>query len=80
MTKSINYVLNDIFIDDGELDILAQDIACSNLTPEEAKEQGLWGKRALSEWVEMNKNDLGNSYINTFQRYYDLKGKNQFKG
>ena len=80
MTKSLNYVLNDIFIDDGELDILCQDLACSKLTTEEAKEQNLWGKRALSEWVENNKDELGNNYINTFQRYYDIKGKKNYKG
>ena len=73
LTRPINSLLNFSAMDDGALDILCQDLACSKITTEEAKELHLWGKRSLSEWVKMNKKEIGKKYVSSFERYFDLE-------
>jgi len=79
LSKPIDWIVNDIIVDEGELTLLTDNIACSALSQQKAKEQGLWGKRALSEWIELVKDDLGKEYLNHFDRYYDMKGRKEFK-
>jgi len=75
LTRPINWMLNDIYVEEGDLNILLGDYACSSLTEEEAKEKGVWGKHKLSEWMVDNAEELGREYINTFERYYDVEKK-----
>jgi len=71
LTSPINYLLDDTFVDAEDLSILVSDIACSELNPLEGS--SVWGKRLFSEWLKENKDELGRSYINSYQRYYDVK-------
>lgn len=72
-TKPINILLNDFFVEEGDLKILEQDLACSELDENEGK--NYWGKRSFTEWLEENKSRIGKEYINSFQRYYGTSGK-----
>ena len=76
MTRPLNWWLDDVYVDEGDLQILGQNIACSPLDESPADpcswgDQASWGKRRLSDWVRENGHELGNEYINSFSRYYD---------
>jgi len=73
LTKPINYALNDLYVEEGDLKILENDVACSELRGSEGAEY--WGKRSFTDWLEENKHEIGSEYINSFQRYYDVEGK-----
>ena len=62
-TKPLNWMHNDILIDRTDIDLLTHGITCSHKEP--------LGKICYSDWVHENKNELGNTYINTIQRYYN---------
>merc|ERR1712110_789488 len=50
MTKPINYFLNDLYVEEGDLKILEEDVACSALDKVEG--MNFWGKRSFTEWLE----------------------------
>ena len=76
MTRPLNWWLDDVYVDEGDLQILGQNIACSPLdeSPSNSGSWGdhaSWGKLRLSDWVRENGHELGKEYINSFSRYYD---------
>lgn len=72
LTRPVNYLLDDIFIDKGDLEIATQDLACSDGDPSE------WGQRSFRKWAMKNGTSLGLKYVNTFKRYYDSTGVSEF--
>jgi len=75
LMKPVNtYWLNDLFVDQGDLEILANGLACSKLSASEEEGGTYWGKRKFSEWLKEQGPGLGETYINSFKRYYDVQG------
>ena len=77
MTRPLNWWLDDVYVDEGDLQILGQNIACSPLAESPTNsgskwgDHASWGKLRLSDWVRENGHELGKEYINSFNRYYD---------
>lgn len=69
MAQPINFFAGDTFIDEGELDILDQNLACSDGDPKD------WGKIPFTKWVAENGTDLGVEYVSSTKRYYDRPEK-----
>ena len=61
-TKPINWWFKDILIDRTDIDLMTHHITCTHKEP--------LGKIKYSEWLERNKNELGNVYNNSLSRYY----------
>ena len=73
LTKPINFLLNDLYIEKGDLKILEQNLACSE--SDQVEGQRYWGTRRFSDWLDENKEQIGKEYVNSFQRYYGVDGK-----
>lgn len=77
LTKPINFMLNDLYVEEGDLKILEQDIACSALNSAEGKKY--WGQREFTAWLAENGAEIGTEYVNSFQQYYQVPGRSAAK-
>jgi NADH dehydrogenase len=69
MTKPIDWLTGDVLLDTDDLDLLSSGLTTAN----EPSDPLIKGRRSLFQWIDEVKDELGQEYVSSIQRYYKTK-------